>query len=728
MSQRRVCLVGAGYIAHVHAEALNQIPGVTITAVVDAQQSAAEAFARRWRIPSSHASVADLLAAERPDCAHVLVPPDQHLAAARPLVAAGVPVLVEKPLGVSAADCQALLSAAAAAGTTVGVNQNFVHHPAFRRLMARIDRGDVGRLRAVSMIFNVPLRQMAARQFGHWMFHQPCNLLLEQAVHPLSQLFALAGPAEDMAVLADPPVEIAAGVPFHPIASIALACRKPGGRRVQAQMRFAVGQDYPFWQITAVCDDGVIVADMYADRCYGFGRSRWPDFVDAPVAGVGAAGRVAADSLRYGADYLLSLTRLKRRADPFFQSMRASIAEFHRALDEGRRPYSDGAFGMALVECCETIAARAFAAPGPQPTPRPQAGYDVAVLGGTGFIGRHVVTRLLAEGLRVGVMARNTRNLPAVFAAPGVSLIRGDIRRREDVEHAIGAARLVINLAHGGGGASFDEIRESLVGSARLVAESCLRKGVTRLVHVSSIAALYLGDANETVTGATPPDAKAERRGDYARAKALAEVMLLDMHHDDHLPVCILRPGVVVGEGGIAFHGGLGFFNNEQHCIGWNGGRNPLPFVLAEDVADAVARALTADRAVGNCYNLVGDVRLDAGHYIAELGRALGRPLRFHPQNVHALWLAELGKWLVKRAVGRRAPAPTLRDLRSRGMVARFDTDDAKRDLGWQPAADRPSFVRAAIEVHAEQSPARVAAPVESRQAPVFAIAGERRS
>ena len=115
----------------------------------------------------------------------------------------------------------------------------------------------------------------------------------------------------------------------------------------------------------------------------------------------------------------------------------------------------------------------------------------------------------------------------------------------------------------------------------------------------------------------------------------------------------ILRPGVVVGEGGPPFHGGLGFFNNDQHCIGWNDGRNPLPFVLAEDVATAILLAARADGVEGRCYNLVGDVRPGAREYIAALGVALQRPLRFHPQSPLKLWAAELGKWTIKRAGGR---------------------------------------------------------------------------
>ena len=71
--------------------------------------------------------------------------------------------------------------------------------------------------------------------------------------------------------------------------------------------------------------------------------------------------------------------------------------------------------------------------------------YDVLVLGGTGFIGRHVVERLLANGYRVGVMARNPRNLGTPFDNERVVLLQGDARSGADVDHAIGAARIVVN-------------------------------------------------------------------------------------------------------------------------------------------------------------------------------------------------------------------------------------------------------------------------------------------
>ena len=694
----RIALIGAGAIARTHVEALADLPKQQVACIVDPNEAAARRLATFCgRDVATFADIDSALAARAMDRAHLLVPPDLHAPLGLRLLHAKVPMLVEKPLATSAAACAEML--AAADGVPLGVNQNFVHHPAFARLRARLESGALGPLRFVGCVYHVPLRQMAARQFAHWMFRAPLNILLEQAVHPLSQLRALAGAFSDVRALAGPPLSLAPGLDFHPSLTATLV-----GQIAPAQLRFCVGANFPCWQVTAVCDDGVAVADILANRLLRHGRTRWMEPVDALLSGCASAGGLAGDSLANAVRFGLATLRLRGRADPFFLSMRTSIAAFHAALDAGESPPLDGAFGAELVATCERLAASAGFATAPLRATRRRPATtpcDVAVLGGTGFIGTATVAALLATGRRVAVMARG-EPLPAPpLDEPRVALHVGDIADPAAVACAIAGARTVVNLAHGGGGGSFAAIRDAMVGGAETVARACLAAGVTRLVHVGSIASLYLGPQAEAVTGATPPDARPDCRADYARAKALCDRMLIELHRRAGLPVAILRPGLVVGAGSSPFHSGVGFYNTEQHCIGWNSGRNPLPFVLVDDVAGAIVAACEAAGIDGQCFNLVGDVRLSARDYLAELAAAQSRPLAYHAQSAWALWAEDTLKWCVKRATGRRASVPALRDFMSRGLAARFDTEDAKRDLAWRPVADRAAFIARAITVHA---------------------------
>ena len=698
MSNSRVCLVGAGSISDVHAQSLRRL-GITISAVVDPNARAREKLAEKWQVPAHFASVDEAIAANAFDRAHVLVPPDYHAGVALPLLLAGKAVLLEKPLAVNLAECDSLLAAAKGGSALLGVNQNFVYHPAFLRLRQAVAAHALGRPRFAAMIYHAPLRQLATRQFGHWMFREPANILLEQAVHPLSQLTALCGEVSRISAIGEPPIAIAPGVNLFPSFTAALA-----GRDLPASFRFAVGADFPFWQVTVTCDDGVLVADMLTNRFWTVKRTRWMEVADNLAAGHATALSIARESWSNFLGYGLSMLGLGERADGFYLSMRESIRAFHQAADAGKAPLADGAFGRHLVEICDEIAGQIMPArrPGAAAAPReaaPAAAMipDVAVLGGTGFIGTAMVAKLRASGLKVSVMARNLANLSSVFQGDGVALHRGDIRNPQQVAEAIAGARYVINLAHGGGGSNWNEIRDAMLGGAQNVADACLAAKVTRLIHVGSIASLYLGPQSAPVTGATPPDPQAGKRALYARAKVMCDERLLQMHRENRLPVCIIRPGLVVGEGTSPFHSGLGFFNNDQHCIGWNDGRNDLPFVLVDDVADAIARALTGD-VDGKCYNLVGDVRPSARDYIAELARTLRRPLKFHPKRPRMLYLNELMKWGIKRVGGKKVDVPSLRDILSRGLKAQIDCGDIKRELGWSPVSDRAAFFAQAFK------------------------------
>ena len=616
---------------------------------------------------------------------------------ALPLLRAKKAVLIEKPLSTSAESSNELV---AAAGQTapLGVNQNFVFHPAFSRLREAVEKRLLGKPRFIDVVYHAPLRQLAARQFNHWMFREARNILLEQAVHPLSQLSVLCGDIRSLKAIGGEAIEIARGKNFVPSFTASI-----DGSVAPASLRFAVGQSFPFWQVSVLCDDGVLFADIQANRFWTLKRTRWMGPVDDLVSAHASAFTVAATSLKNFVAYSLSSVKLLGRSDSFYQSMLGSIAAFHQSVDAGKPILLDGNFGCKMVKLCDHIASQIMPN-ADQSVPAHDQGLkqqsrtcDVAVLGGTGFIGTAVVSQLRSAGLRVSVMARNLTNLPDIFRDEGVLLHRGDIRSAEDVKQAIGGAACVINLAHGGGGSDWGEIRDAMVGGAETVARACLAAGTKQLVYIGSIAALYLGPQPTPVTGSTPPDGQAERRADYARAKALCEHRLLQLQRRNGLALTILRPGLVVGEGTSPFHSGLGLFNNDQHCIGWNDGHNPLPFVLVDDVAAAIVAACKSSIAIGRSYNLVGDVRPSAREYLAELARVLQRPLRFHAESSHGLYLNEIGKWCIKRVGGRRVPAPSLRDLVSRGLRAQFDCSDAKSDLSWKPVSDPKTFYRLAF-------------------------------
>jgi nucleoside-diphosphate-sugar epimerase len=231
------------------------------------------------------------------------------------------------------------------------------------------------------------------------------------------------------------------------------------------------------------------------------------------------------------------------------------------------------------------------------------------------------------------------------------------------------------------------------------VARACVDAKVERFVFVSSIAALYLGadERPQPVEDSLETDAQPDQRSLYARGKIATERELAKVAG---LPLVIARPGVVVGRGTAMQHSGLGLWVRDNHCVGWGRGDVALPLVWVDDVADALVRiALHAGRELdGKALNLCANPGLTAVQVVDEMRKASGRALHFHPRSLGQSQAMEIGKWLVKRAGGRRdAPFPPWRDLKSRSLAAPRSCRTARELLGWKPVEDRERFLDLAI-------------------------------
>ena len=696
---RRVALAGAGNIAAVHAEALNALAGVRVAGVIDPQLARARALAKKYGAATAE-SLSALVREHEIDAVHILTPPNLHQDLILEAMALGLPTLVEKPMVSDEAGAAVIAAAAGREGApALYVNHNFIFNPIFQRMLALIESGKVGRPTAFTCTYAMPLRQLAAGQFGHWMFRRPANLLLEQAVHPLSQLLTLVGEVSEHQVLAGPPHAAPVAAPIPQTLSAQLK-----GAKADGQLFIHFGAAYPVWRISALCSDGTVTADMLRSRLTVEEQTAHLEVLDNVLAARSLGSSAQRQALAGLRDYGMSMLGLKGRSDSFYLAMKASLDAFHSG-DPNRVPHANTAEGaLGIIQLCEGLARDAFPEPARprRVVARPRKAFQAqaVVTGGTGFIGRHIVRALAEKGISVAVVARSTAVASDLFDSEHVRAIDGDVRSKADMLRALDGAEFLIDAAMPQISEDWDDCERTVRATATGLAEACLEAKVRKLVHLSSIATLYLGDPSETITGKTPVDPQPMQRPNYSRAKAMGENLLLQLHKEQGLPVCVMRPGVVVGAGGIALHTGVGLFANDRHCVGWAPGENPLPFVLAEDVASAAVAAALADGGEGAVFNLVGDVRLTAREYVDELSQATNRPLVFHGQPTEALYVSELGKWLVKKAGGRKVPPPSLRDLRSRAMFAAFDCSDVKTALGWSPVADRGSFIEKAILVH----------------------------
>ncbi|MBS7544148.1 Gfo/Idh/MocA family protein [Ancylobacter oerskovii] len=144
MQPLRIAVMGAGLIGQRHIAQVRAAPETRLSAVIDPAPAGREAAARAG-VPG-YPAFAALPAAERPDGVIVATPNRLHVENALELVAAGIPVLVEKPIADSVAGARQLVEAAEAARVPLLVGHHRRHNPIIRKAREVIESGRLGRL------------------------------------------------------------------------------------------------------------------------------------------------------------------------------------------------------------------------------------------------------------------------------------------------------------------------------------------------------------------------------------------------------------------------------------------------------------------------------------------------------------------------------------------------------------------------------------------------------
>ncbi len=115
---------------------------------------------------------------------------------------------------------------------------------------------------------------------------------------------------------------------------------------------------------------------------------------------------------------------------------------------------------------------------------------SVSILGGSGFIGRHLTARLVTCGLECRVVTRNLHRHRDIQAGGGVTLVEADPFEPGQLETAIQGTQAVINLVgilnESGSKEHFQKIHVEL---GNRVVDACKDTGISRLLHMSALNA-----------------------------------------------------------------------------------------------------------------------------------------------------------------------------------------------------------------------------------------------
>ena len=332
MSDQATLRIGLLSFAHLHAvsyaRVLNALPNVEVLATDPghesrpAGESGGAQAAAEYGVP--YVDDIDALLAWRPDGVIVCSENAYHRAHVEQVVAAGVPVMCEKPLATSTDDARAMVKAAEAAGVPLMVAFPVRFSTAFAALRERIEAGAVGDLCAVTGTNNGRLPTVR-----DW-FTDPDlaggGALTDHTVHVADLMDALLGGQRARSVYAQ------SNRIMYPDARVEtgglVSIEYPGGVIATIDCSWSKPADYPTWgglTLSVVGTAATADMDAFGSRVDGFSASQ-----RAPVW------------LPYGAD-----------------SDAALIGEFVDAIRTGRSPQPDGHVGLRTVEIVEAAYASA---------------------------------------------------------------------------------------------------------------------------------------------------------------------------------------------------------------------------------------------------------------------------------------------------------------------------------------------------------------------------------
>jgi nucleoside-diphosphate-sugar epimerase len=306
---------------------------------------------------------------------------------------------------------------------------------------------------------------------------------------------------------------------------------------------------------------------------------------------------------------------------------------------------------------------------------------QIMVTGGTGFVGAHLVRRLLSRGHQVTSLDRNPGLFDDELQSKGATLLRGSVTEAEDVRRAMVGCELVYHLASPFGDimqpdAAYWDVE---VNGTRNVLEAAGRHGVRRVVHCSTqgvhgIITHPPGDENSPMAP----------RDYYCYSKVQGEKICAEFMAKG-MDIVIVRPTSVYGPGDI--RGWLNLYR--MVAKGWFlmiGDGNTLNHpVYVDNLVDLFELTATNPAAKGRVYLGGDEEAVTLTNLVQGVAAAIGtdvRILRFPWYRV--AWFGATTIEVASKLVGVR-PSVFRRRLSWFKTNRSFRIDRAKQELGYQP-------------------------------------------
>jgi dihydroflavonol-4-reductase len=306
------------------------------------------------------------------------------------------------------------------------------------------------------------------------------------------------------------------------------------------------------------------------------------------------------------------------------------------------------------------------------------------ITGATGFIGPNLIERLVSRGDRCRCLVRKIGNKSALEKR-GVEFVEGDITKRDSLRGVADGMDGLFHMATLGHMSNFT-VTESMFDAVNVqgtvnILNECLRAGVSKTVHCSSVAAMGIcSDVPATELSACNP------HHPYGRSKHRAEQAVLRIANEKGLPVAIVRFSMVYGPGDRRDI--LRLTRLAKKSLFPKIGNRPklTPLLHVEDAVQGLLLAMEKGRA-GEIYLMTNHQSEPFDNIIRIIQKALGVPgIPLYIPEWGAKSVASLLENIFK-FLGKEPPI-TRKNIESTLADRIFSIEKAEKELGFRPRVD----------------------------------------
>ena len=303
----------------------------------------------------------------------------------------------------------------------------------------------------------------------------------------------------------------------------------------------------------------------------------------------------------------------------------------------------------------------------------------VFVTGGSGFLGQHLVQRLIQEGHQVLALAR-TAEAASILRQQGCTTIAGDLANLNTWSHTLSSADVVV---HAAAPVSFwgewPMFESQIVMATIALYRAANHAGVSQFIYISSESVLQGDKPLLDITEAEPYPA--DPNSIYGRAKKMAEIRLRQSHFDTS--ITILRPSFIWGANCPALDR-LCNLARSGRFIWLDNGSSAFERVHVDNAVEAIILAFRRQR--DGLYLLTDDDAGSVRDFLEPVFRSQHIPVPTLSLPSLLLKPAARGMELLWQSLNiKRMPPLTRFEVAFLSQPRRYDISHVRRELGYEP-------------------------------------------